>query len=79
MNTHEYMTTLNGGVVTVELNLDLPSYMDRLHAVYFDGVDVLPILDQNTQTALSMEAESAYFGDKLPDFDHARDAFQLGD
>jgi hypothetical protein len=60
---HEYQTTLNGGIVTVVLNLDCPSWLDRLMAVYFDGVDVSGILDKQTLTALSMEAENAYSGD----------------
>lgn len=60
---HEYLTTLNGAAVTVVLDLSIPSYLDRLTAVYFDCTDVSPILDQATLTALSMEAEHAYSGD----------------
>ena len=60
---HEYQTTLNGGIVTVYLNVHLPSYLDRLESVWFEGVDVTSILDNNTLTALSMEAEHAYSGD----------------
>jgi len=60
---HNYQTTLNGGIVTVELDLSIPSYVDRLTAVYFEAVDVSGILDTNTLTALSMEAERAYSGD----------------
>lgn len=60
---HEYMTTLNGGIVTVELDLSIPSYMNRLIAVWFDGTDITSILDKNTITALDMEAERAYSGD----------------
>lgn len=60
---HEYRTTLNGGIVTVVLDLDCPSYLDRLIAVYFECTDVTSILDKQTLTALSMEAERAYSGD----------------
>jgi hypothetical protein len=60
---HHYETTLNGGIVTVTLDLSAPSYVDRLISVYFEGVDVTSILDKNTLTALSMEAEHAYSGD----------------
>ena len=60
---HEYTTTLNGCIVTVVLDLDIPSYLDRLISVNFECVDVTSILDKNTLTALSMEAERAYSGD----------------
>lgn len=60
---HDYQTTLNGGIVTVVLDLSIPSYLDRLVSVYFESVDVTSILDKNTLTALSMEAEHAYSGD----------------
>ena len=60
---HHYSTTLNGGVITVELDLSIPSYMNRLTAVWFEDTDILPILDANTITALDMEAERAYSGD----------------
>lgn len=76
---HHYNTTLNGGIVTVILDLSIPSYMDRLTAVWFEVVDVTPILDPQTLTALSMEAERAYSGDCSDDFDPARDAHRLGD
>jgi hypothetical protein len=76
---HEYQTTLNGGIVTVVIDLDMPSYLDRLTAVYFDCTDVTSILDKNTLTALSMEAERAYSGGNVGDFNPATDAHQLGD
>jgi hypothetical protein len=60
---HQYTTTLNGGIVTVELDLSIPSYMPRLVAVWFDETDIFSILDQNTITALDMEAERALSGD----------------
>lgn len=65
-NLHEYTTTLNGAIVQVYIDLSLPAYMERLDSVYFDCTDVTPILDQNTLTALSMEAERAISGD-LPE------------
>lgn len=59
----DYDTTLNGSPVTVVLAVrytwaeDFPSiYLD---SVWFDGANVLPILDANTLNALEMEAESA--------------------
>ncbi len=60
---HEYTTTLNGGIITVELDLSIPSYMPRLVAVWFEETDISSILDQNTITALDMEAERALSGD----------------
>jgi len=60
---NEYTTTLNGGIVTVVLDLEAPSYLDRLISVNFECVDVTSILDKQTLTALSMEAERAYSGD----------------
>jgi hypothetical protein len=60
---HQYSTTLNGGIVTVDLDLSIPSYLDRLTAVWFEDTDVSGILDKQTLTALSMEAERAYSGD----------------
>ena len=62
-DTHEYTTTLNGGIVTVELDVSMPSYMNRLVAVWFEDTDVTSILDKNTINALDMEAERAYSGD----------------
>ena len=59
---HEYETTLNGGIVTVYLDTDLPSYLDRLDSVWFEGVNITSILDKNTLTALDMEAERALSG-----------------
>lgn len=60
---HQYNTTLNGGIVSVYLELSVPSYLDRLDSVWFEGVDITSILDNATLTALSMEAEHAYSGD----------------
>lgn len=76
---HRYATLLNGGIIDVELDISIPSHLDRLTAVWFDGVDVSSILDKQTLTALSMEAERAYSGDNVGDFDPALDAHRLGD
>ncbi len=74
-----YDTTLNGGIVTVVLDLTVPTYMDRLSEVLFDGMDITPILDKITLTSLEMEAENAFTGDNVGDFDPARDAHRLGE
>jgi hypothetical protein len=76
---NHYSTTLNGGIVTVEIDLSIPSYLDRLTAVWFDGVDIVSILDKQTLIALSMEAERSYSGDNVGSFDPARDAHRPGD
>lgn len=76
---HEYETTLNGAIVTVYLNTGIASYLSRLDSVWFEGVDVTSILDKNTLTSLDMEAERAYSGANVGDFDPARDAHRLGD
>jgi hypothetical protein len=62
-DTHQYTTTLNGGIVIVELDVSMPSYMNRLVAVWFEDTDITSILDKQTITALDMEAEHAYSGD----------------
>jgi len=70
---HEYTTTLNGGAVTVVI--DVTWFQDEedkegqwqasfnLESVWFDCTNVLPILDVNTQMALEMEAIHAIEGD----------------
>jgi hypothetical protein len=70
---HEYETTLNGGPVTVVIDVtweqdDESRYGEwqasfELESVWFDGANVLPILDKNTQMALEMEATNAIQGD----------------
>jgi hypothetical protein len=70
---HEYITTLNGGVVTVVIDVTWDQDEESrygewqasfdLAAVYFDGANVLPILDKHTQMALEMEATNAIQGD----------------
>lgn len=60
---HEYTTTHNGAIVQVYIDLTIPAYMDRLDSVWYEGVDVTPLLDLATLTALGMEAERAISGD----------------
>jgi len=62
----DHETLLNGACVTVEMRVSSDTDWDgdihtsfSLVAVYFDGVDVSPILDKQTLIALEMEAESA--------------------
>lgn len=62
-NLHCYTTTHNGAIVQVYIDPTIPSYMDRLNSVWYEGVDVTPLLDLNTLTALGMEAERALSGD----------------
>ena len=64
--TYEHKTLLNGSPVDVEINVSFDTDWDgdtytsfQLVAVYFDGVDVMPILDKQTLIALEMEGESA--------------------
>lgn len=75
----EYNATLNGGIVQVYIDLAAPSYIDRLDSVWFEGLDITSILDQNTLSSLSMEAEEAYSGDNFDAFNPATDAHRLGD
>lgn len=60
---HEYTTTLNGEIVEVWIDTSMPSYMDRLNSVWYEGTNVTNLLDKNTLTALDMEAERALSGD----------------
>ena len=64
--SYDHETLLNGSLVTVEINVSFDtdwsgetSTSFELVAVYFDGVDVSPILDKQTLVALEMEAQSA--------------------
>ena len=64
--SYDHKTLLNGSPVDVEINVSFDTDWDgdtytsfQLVAVYFDGVDVSPILDKQTLIALEMEAQSA--------------------
>ncbi len=59
----ELETLLNGSPVTVTLDVAY-QWGDKfpiisLDSVWFDGVDVMPILDEKTLSDLEMQAESA--------------------
>jgi hypothetical protein len=64
MTEFEYNTTLNGGVITVVLEImeiddeDGIDYKTALHAVYHEGCDVTAILSEQTLSELEMEAEA---------------------
>jgi hypothetical protein len=60
---YELETLLNGSPVTVTLDVTY-QWGDKfptisLDSVWFDGVDVMPILDEKTLSDLEMQAESA--------------------
>jgi hypothetical protein len=64
--TYEHQTLLNGSPVIVEMEITTTTEWSgdtytqfSLVAVYFEGVDVSPILDKQTLIALEMEGESA--------------------
>jgi hypothetical protein len=64
--SYDHETLLNGAHITVEVNVSFDQQWDgetlasfELVAVYFDGVDVSPILDKQALIALEMEAQSA--------------------
>jgi hypothetical protein len=64
MTEFEYNTTLNGGAVTVVLDIteiddeDGVDYKTSLQAVYHEGSDVTAILSEQTLSELEMEAEA---------------------
>jgi hypothetical protein len=65
-HTYDHHTLLNGSPVIVEMEITTTTEWSgdtytqfSLVAVYFDGVDVSPILDKPTLIALEMEGESA--------------------
>lgn len=77
-----YDTTLNGGIVTVVIDISMPSYMERLSGVFFEDVEITRFLDKPTLTGLEMEAENAYSNesfDNANEFNPAKDAFKLGE
>lgn len=64
--SYDHETLLNGACVTVEIKVSFDTDWEgethasfELVAVWFDGVDVSPILDKQTLIALEMEGESA--------------------
>lgn len=68
--TFDHHTLLNDAPVTVEMSVIWVDEWDgeryavfNCEAVYFDGVDVSPILTADTITALEMEAEAGHIED----------------
>ncbi len=64
--SYDHYTLINGAPVIVDMHVSFDtdwsgetSTSFELVAVYFDGVDVSPILDKQTLIALEMEAQSA--------------------
>jgi hypothetical protein len=66
MNKYVYTTTLNGGIITVVLNIHTEQNEDgwntttSFQAVYFDCTDVTGILSKETINELEMEAEKGF-------------------
>jgi hypothetical protein len=66
MTEFEYNTTLNGGVVTVVLNIeeifdeDGKDWVTSFQAVYFDCTDVTGILSKEQINELEMEAQAGF-------------------
>ncbi len=66
MTEFEYHTTLNGGAVTVVLNIervideDGEDFHTSFGAVYYDCTDVTAILSKETLNELEMEAEAGF-------------------
>ena len=66
MTEFEYNTTLNGGVITVVLNIeeifdeDGKDWVTSFQAVYFDCTDVTGILSKEQINKLEMEALAGF-------------------
>ena len=66
MTEFEYKTTLNGGVITVVLNIeeildeDGIDWTTGLSAVYYDCTDVTGILSKEQINELEMEAQAGF-------------------
>ena len=66
MTEFEYNTTLNGGVITVVLNIeeifdeDGKDWVTSFQAVYFDCTDVTGILSKEQINELEMEALAGF-------------------
>ena len=65
-NEFEFQTTLNGGIVTVVLKIEKDfdedgetTYMS-FDSVWFESVDITPILTTEQINALEMEAEAGF-------------------
>ena len=68
-NEFEFQTTLNGGIVTVVLKIekDFDEDGETTHvsfdSVWFESVDITPILTTEQINALEMEAEAGFSND----------------
>ena len=68
-NEFEFQTTLNGGIVTVVLKIekDFDEDGETIHvsfdSVWFESVDITPILTTEQINALEMEAEAGFSND----------------
>jgi hypothetical protein len=66
MTAFEYSTTLNGGVITVVLNIeeildeDGIDWKTSFQAVYYDCTDVTGILSKEQINELEMEAQAGF-------------------
>jgi hypothetical protein len=66
MTEFEYSTTLNGGVITVVLNIeeildeDGIDWTTSFQAVYYDCTDVTGILSKEQINELEMEAQAGF-------------------
>lgn len=65
-NEFEFQTTLNGGIVTVVLKIEKDFDEDgettnvSFDSVWFESVDITPILTTEQINALEMEAEAGF-------------------
>ena len=68
-NEFDYKTTLNGGIVTVVLSIEKDHDEDgettrvSFDSVWFESVDITPILTAEQINALEMEAEAGFSND----------------
>ena len=68
-NEFEFQTTLNGGIVTVVLKIEKDFDEDgettnvSFDSVWFESVDITPILTTEQINALEMEAEAGFSND----------------
>ena len=66
MTEFEYNTTLNGGVITVVLNIeeifdeDGKDWVTSFQAVYYDCTDITGILSKEQINELEMEAQAGF-------------------
>ena len=63
MKQFEYTTTLNGGIVSVYLNVteDDGNFYPSFDSVWFECVNITSILSKEQIADLEMEAEAGFF------------------